>query len=596
MAGGFVNTKDITTTAVTTNSTKFYIVRHSDYAATTSTQYKLNVNSSKGQLSIPQLTSALTLNGRDSKIHVTDYDLGGINLLYSSAEIFTWKKYTDKTVLVLYGGANEVHEAAIVGQSRLITIEGPDVKSAHRNGSLIINWSVSSQRTVLKVGSSLLIYLLDRASAYNYWVLDATSDNRTPYTGGKGISVIVNGGYLIRNATLSGNNLVLNGDLNRTAAIEVIGGAPKSAILTFNGQKIQTKQDNNGVLSGTVNYGSPKVSLPDLSTLKWRYIDSLPEVKNGYDDSAWVSANHKSTNNTVAPLKTPVSLYGSDYGFHTGNLLFRGLFTATGNEKTLNITTQGGTAYASSVYLNNTLVSAFPGNSASASQNQIAQLPTLKAGQKYVFTILIDNMGLDEDFRVGSDGNKNPRGILAYTFPTNITWKLTGNLGGEDYLDHVRGPLNEGGLYAERQGYHLPNPPTNGVGWSDGSPTKGISTPGVGFWSAQFGLNLPSGFDIPLAFQFSNATGKNFRAQLYVNGYQYGKYVNNVGPQTSFPVPQGILNYNGNNTVAVSLWGFDSGGNALQGLGLVNTAVVQTGYGPITNSPAPAWSKRQGAY
>lgn len=43
---------------------------------------------------------------------------------------------------------------------------------------------------------------------------------------------------------------------------------------------------------------------------------------------------------------------------------------------------------------------------------------------------------------------KNPRGILNYGVTghnmTDITWKMTGNLGGEDFMDRTRGPLNEG--------------------------------------------------------------------------------------------------------------------------------------------------------
>jgi hypothetical protein len=33
-----------------------------------------------------------------------------------------------------------------------------------------------------------------------------------------------------------------------------------------------------------------------------------------------------------------------------------------------------------------------------------------------------------------------------------------------------------------------------------------------------------------------------------------GKRVANVGPQTAFPVHEGILNYRGTNTVVLSLW------------------------------------------
>ena len=57
-------------------------------------------------------------------------------------------------------------------------------------------------------------------------------------------------------------------------------------------------------------------------------------------------------------------------------------------------------------------------------------------------------------------------GILDYSLAgrdqSAITWKLTGNLGGEEYVDKVRGPLNEGGLFAERQGFTQPYPPNLG--------------------------------------------------------------------------------------------------------------------------------------
>lgn len=86
-----------------------------------------------------------------------------------------------------------------------------------------------------------------------------------------------------------------------------------------------------------------------ISKLEWKYIDSLPELQQSYDDSAWIIANHNTTNNTVALLKTPVSLYSSDYGFHTGSLLYRGHFVANSLEKSFNIQTQGGTAYRTSV-------------------------------------------------------------------------------------------------------------------------------------------------------------------------------------------------------------------------------------------------------
>lgn len=72
--------------------------------------------------------------------------------------------------------------------------------------------------------------------------------------------------------------------------------------------------------------------------------------------------------------------------------------------------------------------------------------------------------------------------------------------------------------------------------------------------------------------------------------------VNNVGPQKVFPVPEGIINHQGKNTVALSLWAQDVEGARLGGLELSAVAVVQTGYGKVEASEQPAWKERTGAY
>jgi len=56
----------------------------------------------------------------------------------------------------------------------------------------------------------------------------------------------------------------------------------------------------------------------------------------------------------------------------------------------------------------------------------------------------------------------------------------------------------------------------------------GITEAGIAFYSTSFDLALPAGYDIPLSFVFANTTmngtTSDFRAQLFVNGYQFGKY------------------------------------------------------------------------
>lgn len=349
---------------------------------------------------------------------------------------------------------------------------------------------------------------------------------------------------------------------------------------------------------------APDFTLPTLSDLEWKYVDSLPEITTGFDDSAWPSADKTSTDNTYQYLQAPVTTYASDYGFHTGVLVYRGHFNATGYEKTLSLWQSGGTGFAASIWIDDYLLSSYGGNPANESfQGQYDVTgPGFQAGTEHVFTVVVENMGLNED-GIGSDEQKAPRGILGWRLATTkatntpISWKLTGNLGGENYLDRTRGPLNEGGLFAERQGFHLPGTPTDD--WVSHSPLEGIGSPGIGFYSATFDLNLPSDeWDIPLSFSFTNntATSGIYRAQLYVNGWQYGKLSSNIGPQTVFPVPEGILNYNGSNYIGISLWALEAGGAKIPALELVPSVPVWTGREKVELVDSPAYSKREGAY
>lgn len=448
----------------------------------------------------------------------------------------------------------------------------------------------------------------DRNSAYNYWVLKLPDSNGLFAPNIPASTIIVKAGYLMRTATLSGTTLELVGDFNHTTPIEVIQGAPPGlSSLTINGHSIEFEQDNYGVVTASVAYNPPNMSIPSLSSLNWKYIDSLPEIQSGYDDSLWPVANLNFSYNDLVALKTPVSLIGTDYGFNTGILEFRGAFIANGKESSLFLETAGGSAFATSVWVNSSFVGSWYGYDAAGTGNKTYTMPNLKAGSKYVLTIVVDEMGMDENYVVGQNEMKNPRGILRYNLAghrsTDISWKLTGNLYGEDYADKVRGPLNEGGLWAERQGYHLPGAPISN--WTSSSgPTDGLSSAGVGFYAANIPLNIPLGWDVPLSFTFTNSTSSSdsgsmapaYRVQLYVNGYQFGKYVNNIGPQTSFPVPQGIWDYQGNNYIAFAFWCLEAGGAKIEGLELSINATVLSGYGEVAMAPMSSWTPRTGAY
>ncbi len=161
----FTNTPDLTVTSLASHgsATTFYVVRHFNYSSLSSTSYMLLLPTSSGNLTVPQLGGSLTLGGRDSKIHVADYDVGGVNLLYSTAEIFTWKTFGNRTVLILYGGEGEHHELAVESAAAAIVVEGDaaSVTSKKISSATIIAWDATSSRRIVQVGQ-LEVYLLGK--------------------------------------------------------------------------------------------------------------------------------------------------------------------------------------------------------------------------------------------------------------------------------------------------------------------------------------------------------------------------------------------------------------------------------------------------
>ena len=83
--------------------------------------------------------------------------------------------------------------------------------------------------------------------------------------------------------------------------------------------------------------------------------------------------------------------------------------------------------------------------------------------------------------------------------------------------------------------------------WQSRSLSAGLANggkAGVGFFVTTFKLDVPKGVDAMMSFAFNEETAA-YRALIYVNGWKFGKRVANIGPQTVFPVPPGVLDYNG---------------------------------------------------
>ncbi|MDT7803867.1 MAG: hypothetical protein QOI78_7300, partial [Actinomycetota bacterium] len=297
----------------------------------------------------------------------------------------------------------------------------------------------------------------------------------------------------------------------------------------------------------------------------------------------WAAADHTTTNNPTKPPAGQPVLNADDYGFHHGDVWYRGHFTATGGETAVSLSGVTGNQGVYAAWLNGTYL----GSSGSGAKEFVIPAGTLKPGAANVVSVLLENMGHNQDWDV-NDAHKQPRGLTSAALAGSsapITWKIQGNAGGEDLADPVRGPINNGGLFGERAGWSLPGFPDHG--WARTSLPAKESTPGVSWYRTEFSLNLPAGQDTSVGVRIDDDPARVYRAQLFVNGWNLGRYLNNVGPQHVFTIPNGILRADGRNTIAIASWGGDDSG----GLGAVSLVNLGTHAGgvPVRDVASPGY-------
>ena len=197
---------------------------------------------------------------------VTDYDVRGINLIYSSADIYTHGTNGAKRVLIVYGLAGETHELAFSSKLGKPSVEGGSVKIGKKGSAYVVQWNVSAKRKVLHYGNKLDVYLLWRNEAFKYWTLQLESPSTIGnYTSQTKETVIAKAGYLLRTATRSGKSLYLTGDLNTTSSLEILAGAKNVKNVHFNGEKLHLTRTSHGRLAATLEYSPPSLQIPDLA-------------------------------------------------------------------------------------------------------------------------------------------------------------------------------------------------------------------------------------------------------------------------------------------------------------------------------------------
>jgi len=397
----------------------------------------------------------------------------------------------------------------------------------------------------------------------------------------------------------------LTGDLNTTTTID-LWGAPTISTVTWNGEEIKVQRTKTGSLQGTVQFGFPNgtPNVPNMAGLDWKCAESMPELARDFNDSGWTLANKTQTARPFKPYQGKFILYAGEYGYHAGSWVWRGHFNGETNASGVKLSVQVGFAGAMSAFLNGHFLGSAQGTA--HSQTGIGVLNVtytfnsahLVPGDN-VLTVYHDSTGMNQDYHI-DDEHKTPRGIRGYEL-ISLTggdfsqWRVAGNLGGEYAPDHVRGPYNEGGWWFERAGAHLPG--YNDASWNTScSPLSGRSTPGITAYRTVFSLDFPAQLDVPLAFDLELDKAAPHRVLIYVNGWQFGRFDSSLGPQTSFPVPEGIINHHGENEVLIQLWALYEGGAKLKKLELNQRAVLLSTKPDVGGLvAAPGWEELRGS-
>lgn len=585
-SGVAVDTSDIWTWVLQNKETnaRFYLAQHNVTSSRANTDFSITVNTSKGNVSI----SNLQLAGRQSRWIVTDYPIGNQTLLYSSAEVLTYGTFP-QPVVVLYLREGQTGQFAFEGQKN-VTFTNYGAKNEittlpNGNG---FKYTQAKGATTVRFSNGVLAYLVDIPTAWRFFAPSITPNpNVKPSE-----QVFVLGPYLVRSASVDDDVVSVIGDNDNSTTIEVYVGTGPSTI-SWNGAKLETTRTAYGSLTARITGAEDReISLPALTN--FRAADSLPEVSTSYNDNNWIVANKTTTLSPVKPLTLPV-LSSSDYKFYAGAKIYRGYFDGK-NVTSANITAQGGVAAGWNAWLNGKFAGYHPGNASLQSTTGTLSFKGANLTAKNnVLTIVTDYTGHDQT-STGPAGLENPRGLLGAQLQGGIfsQWKIQGNAGGESNIDPVRGPMNEGGLHGERLGWHLPGFDTSS--WAESSPvTDGVKGAAIKWFTTTFDLKIDKDLDVPLGVEVGAPSGTIARVLIFVNGYQYGKFVPHIGPQTRFPIPPGIINTRGSNTLSLAVWAQTEAGAKLDMLQLIQYGKYQSGFGfdKIDGGALqPAWKDR----
>ncbi len=564
--------------------THIYFVNHAQSDKTHREDFNFNITTKDGRFTLPS-EGNMTINGQDGKTLLAAYEFERQYLVYSTSEIQTHFSHSNRDIALFYGRAGETGETALKYNSmpKIEILEG-NAKHKFKDGILTLSYDHKQTNKVKITGGGrpeLLLIITTDLVGQDYTIVKNKD------------KILTKSKAFVRDAILKNDILEITGDIKDKTNIEFYTDKNIKGV-KFNNETIAFTKSKDGSFKTADIRGAEKIILPDLMGLNWkRRFDSL-ESKPDFDDSKWLKADLKSSSAGIATQfdrGQPV-LTMSDYGFHHGDVWYRGKFKVTDNAtQNLDLFWGGGGAGLIQVWIDGKFIGQqehdtgrpFP----ETTDNFKIKLPDLKPGE-HTISVMVRNNSHNWNL-FADDQHKEGRGLVAASlssngikrFQTPIDWKIQGNKGGEDIADLVRGPHNNGGLYGEREGWHLPVNKELDANWEKTKPDAAPIAAGTHWLKTNFKLDLPKDHDVQLGLGFGDinvprSINEN-RVLIFINGWNMGQFISHIGPQRVFIIPPGIINHNGDNTIALAVTSDGKENNSLEKIQLLNLNSVRGG-------------------
>ncbi len=580
--------------------THFYIAMHNPSNATTDDSFTFPISTADGNYTIPQ-SGTLQLNGQDSKILLADYRLGHQHLVYSTSELMTHFRQNGQDLALLYGRDGEDGETVLRYDShshpRVDLLSGAVTSTYDRStGDLRLDYTHSGLievRIIARGRPPLLLLIADETTAGTFWRQDTSAG-----------PVLERGPELVRTAAVRGWALSLTGDTSQPSDLEIWAPARVHRV-SWDGRDVWLRFTRAGSLRADMQLPGPvPYTLPDLTQGVWRYSPESPEAQPSFDDSSWAAADKTQTNSTTKPPPGAPVLTADDYGFHHGDVWYRGRFALPANASIISLRYGGGgagmlQAWLDGRYLGQNVLPTGLSSPPTTGTATFAIPADLQGSGEHVLSVMVRDDSHNEDGGI-NDAQKEGRGLISATVTdaagtdlgAPIAWKIQGDQGGEDIVDTVRGAVNNGGLYGERAGWYLPGYPDGS--WATATVPAASAVPGTSWYRTTFRLQVPAQDDASLGITIGDPStprsAANYRALIFVNGWNMGQYIANVGPQHTFVVPNGVLDPRGENTLAIAVTSDGGGGNGLERVSLTDLGTARGG-APLRLDDSPGYEQ-----